>query len=352
MKCPSLIRAIEADLEAARSAVVQLVSTGEALMERRIAEIPASAWDDLSIDLTPREHVLDFLEHAFPVQLQEPFEDYDGNLMSRPVFDAHNNPVLCQEALAKRDALIQKLGARPPVQSALDQIIHRFGHDAVAKITGRSRRALKIEDARGERLALRSRPASANLAETVNFMVGEKRILVFSMAGGIGRSYHADLGCANTERRTHYLLEPGWRADLLNLSLAETEVNRCGAGGKRGHDAAEWLPPMNKCWFATRVVDVKRKYRLTVDRREAAALARVLTGWGSTALIVTAPGGTSAAPRDTAAASPDALRLYNDSGNGRISCKEARRHGIAPVPRGRPAYTYVYDRGGDGVVCE
>ena len=71
MKCPSLIRAVEADLEAGRSAVVQLVSTGEALMERRIAEIPASEWDDLSIDLTPREYVLDFLAHAFPVQLQE-----------------------------------------------------------------------------------------------------------------------------------------------------------------------------------------------------------------------------------------------------------------------------------------
>ena len=48
MKCPSLIAAMEADLEAERSAVVQLVSTGEALMERRIAEIPASEWDDLS----------------------------------------------------------------------------------------------------------------------------------------------------------------------------------------------------------------------------------------------------------------------------------------------------------------
>ena len=174
MKCPSLLRAIEADLREGRSAVVQLVSTGEALMERRIAEIPASEWDDLSIDLTPREYVLDFLEHAFPVQLQEPFEDDDGNLMSRPVFDADNNPVLCQEALAKRDALIQKLGALPPVQSALDQIVHRFGHDAVAEITGRSRRVLRIEDARGERLALRSRPASANLAETAAFMDREQ----------------------------------------------------------------------------------------------------------------------------------------------------------------------------------
>ena len=253
MKCPSLIRAIEADLDGGRSAVVQLVSTGEALMERRIAEIPASEWDDLSIDLTPREYVLDFLEHAFPVQLQEPFEDDDGNLMSRPVFDAHNNPVLCQEALAKRDALIQKLGALPPVQSALDQIIHRFGHDAVAEITGRSRRVLRIVDARGERLALRSRPASANLAETAAFMDREKRILVFSMAGGIGRSYHADLGCANTERRIHYLLEPGWRADQAIQGLGRTH---------RTHQASAPL-------FRPVATDVKgeRRFIATIARR-------------------------------------------------------------------------------------
>ena len=253
MKCPSLIRAIEADLDEGRSAVVQLVSTGEALMERRIAEIPASEWDDLSIDLTPREYVLDFLEHAFPVQLQEPFEDDDGNLMSRPVFDAHNNPLLCQEALAKRDALIQKLGALPPVQSALDQIVHRFGHDAVAEITGRSRRVLRIEDARGERLALRSRPASANLAETAAFMDREKRILLFSMAGGIGRSYHADLGCANTERRIHYLLEPGWRADQAIQGLGRTH---------RTHQASAPL-------FRPVATDVKgeRRFIATIARR-------------------------------------------------------------------------------------
>ena len=184
MKCPSLIRAIEADLASGRSSVIQLVSTGEALMERRIAEIPASEWDDLSVDLTPRETVIEFLAHAFPVQLQEPFTDESGNLFSRPVFDGDGNPVLCQEAVARRDALIEKLAALPPVPSALDQIVQHFGHEAVAEVTGRSRRVLRIADARGERLALRSRPASANLAETAAFMDGGKRILVFSMAGG------------------------------------------------------------------------------------------------------------------------------------------------------------------------
>ena len=72
MKCPSLIRAIEVDAEAGRASVVQLVSTGEALMERRIAEVPVSEWNDLNIDLTPRESILSYLAHAFPVQCSNP----------------------------------------------------------------------------------------------------------------------------------------------------------------------------------------------------------------------------------------------------------------------------------------
>ena len=43
---------------------------------------------------------------------------------------------------------------------------------------------------------------------------------------------------------------------------------------------------------------------------------------------------------------------WDDNGNGRVSCAEARRHGIAPVRRGHPAYAFMNDRDGDGVVCE
>lgn len=46
------------------------------------------------------------------------------------------------------------------------------------------------------------------------------------------------------------------------------------------------------------------------------------------------------------------LSLYDDNRNGRISCAEARAHGIAPVFRGHPAYEYMSDPDGDGVVCE
>ena len=222
MKCPTLLRAVEADLDAGRACVVQLVSTGEALLERRLAELPVDEWNDLGVDLTPREYVIDYLAHAFPVQRMAPFTDEGGNLMSRPMVDRDGHPVLSQEALAARDALIERLAALPPVQSALDQVVHHFGHEAVAEVTGRSRRVVKLADAGGERLAVRSRPGSSSLAETAAFMAGEKKVLVFSMAGGTGRSYHADLSCGNPARRVHYLLEPGWRADQAIQGLGRT----------------------------------------------------------------------------------------------------------------------------------
>ena len=46
------------------------------------------------------------------------------------------------------------------------------------------------------------------------------------------------------------------------------------------------------------------------------------------------------------------LVLYDDNNNGRISCAEARNHGIAPVYSTHPAYPYMTDADGDGVVCE
>ena len=47
---------------------------------------------------------------------------------------------------------------------------------------------------------------------------------------------------------------------------------------KRDHDAAEWLPTHNRCWFAATIVAVRQEYDLTIDRREAAALDAVLKG--------------------------------------------------------------------------
>ncbi|MFD1330424.1 strawberry notch-like NTP hydrolase domain-containing protein [Methylopila musalis] len=217
MKTPTLIRSIERDLNDGHAAVVQIVSTGEALMERRLAEVPTEEWNDIRVDITPREYVLDYLAHSFPVQLYEPFTDGEGNLSSRPVYrDGH--PVESREAALRRDELIERLASLPPVPGALDQIVQRFGTDMVSEVTGRSRRIVR----KGERFAVENRAPSANLAETAAFMDDLKRILVFSDAGGTGRSYHAELSAKNQRLRVHYLLEPGWKADAAIQGLGRT----------------------------------------------------------------------------------------------------------------------------------
>jgi predicted RNA methylase len=217
MKTPSLIRSIDRDLDAGHAAVIQIVSTGEALMERRLAEIPTEDWGDVQVDITPREYVLDYLAHSFPVQLYEPFTDSEGNLGSRPVY-RDGQPVESREAVARRGRLIEKLASLPPVPGALDQIVQRFGTDMVAEVTGRSRRVIR----KGDRLVVENRAGSANLAETSAFMDDVKRILVFSDAGGTGRSYHAELSTRNRRLRVHYLLEPGWKADAAIQGLGRT----------------------------------------------------------------------------------------------------------------------------------
>ena len=92
----------------------------------------------------------------------------------------------------------------------------------VAEVTGRSRRIVRKVDANGDRLAVENRPAHANLAEAQAFMEDRKQILVFSDAGGTGRSYHADLGARNQRLRHHYLLEAGWKADTAIQGLGRT----------------------------------------------------------------------------------------------------------------------------------
>ena len=212
MKIPSLLRAIQTDLEAGCSVLVQLVTTGEAVCQRRLAQLTPEELQssDLDIDLTPREYIMDYLQNAFPVQQYQTMMDDQGREYSEPLNDENGKPVLNDEAVAIREALITKVLMLAPVQGTLDQIVHHLGHQQVAEITGRSVRL--VRNAQGK-MVLGRRPSNANLAETEAFMRGEKRVLVFSDAGGTGRSYHSDLACANQQPRVHYLLEPGWRAD-------------------------------------------------------------------------------------------------------------------------------------------
>lgn len=219
MKLPSLIPAVRADLERGDCVVIQLVSTSEAMLDRTLAGLDAEARANLDIELSPREFVMDYLNAAFPTRQMRTFTDDGGNIRSEPMIDEDGRPVHCLEAIKMRDAMLEELGALPVVGSALDHIIGHFGTDSVAEVTGRSRRV--VDDGRGGQ-RIESRSPRTNLAETATFMRGAKRILIFSDAGGTGRSYHASLDAENQSRRIHYLLEPGWRADAAIQGLGRT----------------------------------------------------------------------------------------------------------------------------------
>ena len=150
-------------------------------------------------------------------------------------------------------------------------------------------------------------------------------------------------------------VKAAFASDLLNLTLASPGVNRYSKSGK---DVAEWTPELNACWFVARTLEVRRKYGLTIDRTEATAAEAVRSRCHATTMeirpcVASARPAAPSSPKHTDAAKDvDALALWDDNGNGRIACAEARRHGIAPVPRGHPAYQHMRDGDGDGVVCE
>lgn len=164
----------------------------------------------------------------------------------------------------------------------------------------------------------------------------------------VARSEAHDSGLCAASAETR----AAFASDLLNLTLASPSVNR---HQKVAKDASEWLPDLNRCWYVNRTIQVRLEYSLTINRAEADAIDRVLAGCVSTEMVVLSPGAAttpSAPPTPASGVEVDALALWDDNGNGRITCAEARAHGIAPVRRGHPAYEYMNDGDGDGVVCE
>ena len=219
MKLPTLIAAINHHLDRDEVVVVQLVSTAESILDRRLDSLSPEERADLDLDLSPLDAVIEYLERAFPTQQMQVFVDDTGKECSRPMFDEDGQPVHNQQAIERRAAMIEHLCAMPPIRPALDGIIEHYGTHKVAEVTGRTKRLINGADGQQK---LETRSPRTNQSETDQFMDGHKPILVFSDAGGTGRSYHASLDAKCQKRRIHFLLEPGWRADRAIQGLGRT----------------------------------------------------------------------------------------------------------------------------------
>ena len=139
----------------------------------------------------------------------------------------------------------------------------------------------------------------------------------------VARSEAHDSGLCTADEATRRR----FATDLLNLTLAAPGVNRSQKGAR---DATDWLPDQNTCWFAGRVIAVRQKYRLTIDRREADTLERVLAGCTSTSLVVVGRG--TVPPASAGDSLTPSARTALRSPNG-MTTATAR----SPAPR--PAHT-------------
>ena len=92
----------------------------------------------------------------------------------------------------------------------------------------------------------------------------------------LSEAHDSGLCSANKETKTRFA------SDIKNLTLASPAINR---DEKSGHDASGWLPEKNKCWFANKVIEVKKAYNLAVDSNELIALEKVISDCSSFKMV-------------------------------------------------------------------
>ena len=233
MQMPTLIKALEADITAGHAPILQLVNTNEAAQERAIARLEEDeTLEDL--DITPREMLMEYIKNSFPVHQYQLYTDEEGNVRSELVKDSAGNPVINQDAVAMREELLNRLGSIRVPDGPLEIMLDHFGVDNVAEVTGRTRRVVYKETKNGRERIAEPWSKSKSMADADAFMSDRKKMLIFSQAGGTGRSYHADNTAKNKRLRRHYVVQAGWRA--------ETAVQGLGRSHRTNQaQAPEWI---------------------------------------------------------------------------------------------------------------
>ena len=263
LQMPSVIAAIERDQAEGHASVIQLVNTLEAALDRALAQEGAiESLDDL--DLTPRQILCQYLENVFPTTAYEEYIDGDGITRSRPVQNSRGDVVRDADALAARDKLLVEIGALAVPDGPIEMILDHFGADAVAEITGRSRRVVQRPNKDGVLVRqIEPRSEAKRLAEMDEFANDQRRILIFSGAGGTGVDYHASKAIKNQRLRKHYILQAGWNAKEAWQGLGRT------------HRTYQAQPP----WYVLVATNLRGQMRfLTSIARRLAQLGALTRG--------------------------------------------------------------------------
>jgi len=143
MQTPGVIRSMETDLEQNRSPIVQVVGTGGAALDRALQQAGDTQEGLDSINLSPLESLMAYVDSAFPVIkfVDEVMADGETIRKVAATYPAGHpkagQAVENQEAVAIRDRLLEDLESLKSFipNTPIEQIIDHFGSDAVAEVS-------------------------------------------------------------------------------------------------------------------------------------------------------------------------------------------------------------------------
>lgn len=230
MQMPILLDDMRKQLDAGNSLVLQIVNTNEASQNREIArrqsetaEGEKAELDDM--DMSPKDILLQYIQTQFPTYKYEQVSDPNNpeKAIWVPAKDSEGNFIQDPESVAARDRLLDQISTLTIPDNPLEQIMSTFGAENVAEVTGRSQRVVQqLQDDGKRKTKIENRSPAHRQVEADDFQNGKRRILVFSAAGGTGFSFHASIRAKNQQKRMHYLVQAGWRADAALQGFGRT----------------------------------------------------------------------------------------------------------------------------------
>lgn len=223
MQMPTVIEDMKKRLANGEACVLQLVNTNASAEEREVSRIEEEGGSLDDMDITPKGALLEMINKCFPTQLYEEFLDDKGKKQTRAVVDSKGKPVESAEALRAKAELMKQIDMMQVPSSPMDMVFQEFGIENVTEVTGRPRRFVFKRDKFGDlKRVEESRTPKVVESDVNDFINDKKQILIFSDAGGTGKSYHAGKDFKNQRHRVHYLIQAGWNASKAVQGFGRT----------------------------------------------------------------------------------------------------------------------------------
>ncbi|GMI17748.1 hypothetical protein TrLO_g14850 [Triparma laevis f. longispina] len=261
------------DIESGHSVIIGLQATGEASTkefmdlelekmreEKGLKDTSSLSYEQLrfpALVSTVGGTARGFVEQHFPVKPDPPSVGPPPQLPPNPTQEQISWYGTCmraredairivnmapdEELLKMRDDLLAKLGGFDLPANPLDELVDKFGGEkAVAEMTGRTGRILRVDDevfrykkragvAASSVKGLMSRDSGEvemdqlNIEERKRFQNGDKLVAIISDAASTGISLHANVTCKSANRRrVHYTIELPWAADKAIQQLGRS----------------------------------------------------------------------------------------------------------------------------------